>query len=153
MKVVLLSPGAKIPKRADEYAAGYDVFTPKDVTIKPGRNVVKLDIAIELNPKTEGNMRPRSGFSVNGMEGVSIEDPDVLKRFDADVLDGTIDENYRGNVGVIIKSYETTPFIIKQGTKIAQLVVKDYVSDPFEVVTELSQTERGVQGFGHTGTM
>lgn len=96
MKVVLLSPGAKIPKRADEYAAGYDVFTPKDVTIKPGRNVVKLDIAIELNPKTEGNMRPRSGFSVNGMEGVSIEEPDVLKRFDADVLDGTIDENYRG---------------------------------------------------------
>ena len=74
MKVVLLSPGAKIPKRADEYAAGYDVFTPKDVTIKPGRNVVKLDIAIELNPKTEGNMRPRSGFSVNGMEGVSIRD-------------------------------------------------------------------------------
>lgn len=126
---------------------------PTDVTIKPGRNVVKLDIAIELNPKTEGNMRPRSGFSVNGMEGASIEEPHVLKRFDADVLDGTIDENYRGNVGVIIKSYETTPFIIKQGTKIAQLVVKDYVSDPFEVVTELSQTERGVQGFGHTGTM
>ena len=87
------------------------------------------------------------------MEGASIEEPHVLKRFDADVLDGTIDENYRGNVGVIIKSYETTPFIIKQGTKIAQLVVKDYVSDPFEVVTELSQTERGVQGFGHTGTM
>lgn len=97
-------------------------------------------------------IRPRSGFSSKGMEGISPDDPKKPKRFDADVIIGTIDEDFRGIPGVIIKSNESTPFIIEAGTKVAQIVISRYESNPFEVVDELSQTERADQGWGHTGT-
>ena len=148
MKVVLLSPGAMAPKRVNEYAAGYDLFTPKDSVVKPGRNLIPLDLSIELDPSTEGEVRPCSGYSINGMKGFSLEDLITEKRFDADVIIGTVDEDYRGVVGVIIKSFEDKPFVIKQGVKIAQLVVKNYIGMPLEIVSELSQTERGSKGFG-----
>lgn len=153
MKVVLLSEGAKAPKRANNFAAGYDLFAPRDVEIKTGRNLVHLDISVELNPQTEGMVRPRSGFSVKGIEGVYASNLNTPKRFNADVIIGTIDEDFRGNVGVIIKSYEERPFIIKQGTKIAQMVINKYESSPFKVVDSLSETERGKNGIGSTGTM
>lgn len=152
MKVKLLSPGAKAPKRAEEGAAGYDLYVPCDFMINPGRNLIKLDICIELDPETEGQIRPRSGFSLKGIEGYLAEDLETPKRFDADVIIGTIDESYRGIVGVVIKSYEFIPFVVKEGTKIAQMVISHYCNTPFEVTTELSETKRGEGGFGHTGT-
>ena len=152
MKVKLLSPGAKVPTRANKYAAGYDLYSPVDFEIKPGRNILPLGFKIELDPNTEGMIRPRSGFSSKGMEGISPDDPKKPKRFDADVIIGTIDEDFRGIPGVIIKSNESTPFIIEAGTKVAQIVISRYESNPFEVVDELSQTERADQGWGHTGT-
>ncbi|WP_303027648.1 hypothetical protein [Duncaniella muris] len=148
MKVVLLSPGAKVPKRVNDYAAGYDLFAPKDSVVKPGRNLIPIDISIELDPHTEGEVRPCSGYSINGMKGFSLNDLKTEKRFDADVIIGTVDEDYRGMVGAIIKSYEDKPFVIKQGAKIAQLVVKNYIGKPFEIASELSKTERGSKGFG-----
>ena len=148
MKVVLLSPGAMVPKRVNDYAAGYDLFTPKDSIVSPGRNLIPLDISVELDPHTEGEVRPCSGFSIKGMKGYSLEDLNTEKRFNADVILGTVDEDFRGGVGVIIKSYEDKPFIIKQGVKIAQLVVKNYIGKPLEIVSELSHTERGSKGFG-----
>ena len=148
MKVVLLSSGAMAPKRVNDYAAGYDLFTPKDSVVSPGRNLIPLDISIELDPRTEGEVRPCSGFSINGMKGYSLEDLNTEKRFDADVILGTVDEDFRGGVGVIIKSHEDKPFIIKQGVKIAQLVVKSYIGKSLEIVSELSKTERGARGFG-----
>lgn len=152
MKVKLLSPGAKVPTRAEEGSAGYDLYVPCDFIVNPGRNLIKLDISIELEPKTEAQVRPRSGFSLKGIEGYLIDDLDTPRRFDADVILGTVDESYRGIVGVIIKSYESIPFIVKQGTKIAQMVIEHYCSEPFEIVSELSETERGKGGFGHTGS-
>lgn len=148
MKIVLLSPGAMVPKRVNDYAAGYDLFTPQDSVVKPGRNLIPLDISVELDPSTEGEVRPCSGYSINGMKGFSLDDLNTEKRFDADVIIGTVDEDYRGVVGVIIKSYEDKPFIIKKGVKIGQLVVKKYIGEPFEIVSELSSTERGTKGFG-----
>ena len=148
MKVVLLSSGAMAPKRVNEYAAGYDLFTPKDSVVKPGRNLIPLDFSIELDLGTEGEVRPCSGYSINGMKGFSPEDLNTEERFDADVIIGTVDEDYRGVVGVIIKSFEDKPFVIKQGVKIAQLVVKNYIGKPLEIVSTLSQTERGSKGFG-----
>lgn len=148
MKIVLLSPGAMVPKRVNDYAAGYDLFTPQDSVVKPGRNLIPLDISVELDPNTEGEVRPCSGYSINGMKGFSLDDLNTEKRFDADVIIGTVDEDYRGVVGVIIKSYEDKPFIIKKGVKIGQLVVKKYIGEPFEIVSELSSTERGTKGFG-----
>lgn len=152
MKVKLLSPGAKVPTRAEEGAAGYDLYVPCDFVINPGRNLIKLDISVELELETEAQIRPRSGFSLKGIEGYLAEDMDTPTRFDADVIIGTVDESYRGIVGVIIKSYESTPFIVKAGTKIAQMVIGHYCNMPFEVVAELSETKRGEGGFGHTGT-
>lgn len=152
MKVKLLSEGARVPVRAEAGAAGYDLYVPCDFEVKPGRNVIPLDIQIELDAGTEAQIRPRSGFSLKGLEGYLPEDMETPKRFDADVLLGTLDESYRGTVGVIIKSYESTPFIVKTGTRVAQMVVERYCDDPFEVVSELSDTERGEGGFGHTGT-
>ncbi len=151
MKVKIVTPGAKIPTRANEFAAGYDLYAPTDFEIKPGRNVLPLGIKIELDPHTEGMIRPRSGFSVNGIEGKSLKDSKV-KRFDADVIIGTIDEDFRGIPGVIIKSFESDPFVIEAGTKVAQMVIHEYCSQPFEIVDVLSQTERADQGFGHTGS-
>ena len=86
------------------------------------------------------------------MEGYFMNDLNTPKRFDADVILGTVDESYRGIVGVIIKSYESEPFIIKAGTKIAQMVIEHYCNESFEIVSELSETARGEGGFGHTGT-
>lgn len=152
MKVKLLSEGARVPVRAEAGAAGYDLYVPCDFEVKPGRNVIPLDIQIELDAGTEAQIRPRSGFSLKGLEGYLPEDMETPKRFDADILLGTLDESYRGTVGVIIKSYEPAPFIVKAGTRVAQMVVERYCDDPFEVVSELSDTERGEGGFGHTGT-
>lgn len=151
MKIKLLSEGAKIPTRATDGSAGFDLYLPKDYVVNPGRNCLLLDIIIQLEHHTEANMRPRSGFSTKGMEGVSLLEPDTPRRFDADIIQGTVDEDYRGNVGVIIKSYEKEPFIIKKGTRIAQMVVSHYVSNPFIKVEELDSTTRGNEGFGHTG--
>lgn len=152
MKIKLLSAGAKVPTRAESGAAGFDLYTPKDFTVNPGRNLIPLDIQIELKSGTEAQIRPRSGFSLKGMEGYLNSDLTTPRRFNSDVLLGTIDESYRGNVGVIIKNDELFPFIVKQGTRIAQMVISEYSSDAFDVVSELSETDRGENGFGHTGT-
>lgn len=151
MNIVLLSEGAKIPTRATEFSAGYDLYAPKNVTINPGRNLVPLDFKISLPPNSEAQIRPRSGFSLKGMEGRSPYQDISRTRFDADVLLGTIDEDYTGNVGVIIKSYEKEPFIIEKGTRIAQMVISHCIQAPMEVVSTLRETERGDNGFGHSG--
>ncbi len=156
MQIKLLSEGAQLPVRADKGAAGFDLYVPKDVIVKPGRNVVSLDIAIALDPGTESNIRPRSGFSAKGIEGHKIladgTFDHIAQRFDADVLEGTIDESYRGSIGVIIKSHEQSAFGLSQGTKIAQMVIGKYETPDLEVVGELDDTERGTGGFGHTGS-
>lgn len=146
MKIKLLSETAKMPKRADKGAAGFDLYIPKDVVINTGRNVVPLDFSIALFSGYESHIRPRSGFSVKGIEGKDG------KRYDADVIEGTVDESYRGNVGVIIKSYEKEPFTIAFGTRIAQMVIEQYYMGTLEEVNELDKTERGEGGFGHTGS-
>ena len=151
MKIKLLSEGAKMPTKADNGAAGFDLYTPAEVTIKPGRNIVPLDIAMGICPGWEGQIRPRSGFSAKGMEGFG-EDGKSLKRYDADVIIGTIDCTYRGVVGVLVKSYEDKPFVIPAGTRIAQIVFSQCYTGELESVNELDETERGDGGFGHTGT-
>lgn len=162
MKIKLITPNAKVPTRADEGAAGYDLYVPCDTVINPGRNIVKLDFQMELDPGTVATVRPRSGFSAKGIDGVHFSTSDRLLhkdhrgndipvRFDADVLIGTVDESYRGIVGVIIKSYERKPFILKAGTRAAQMVITQYCKGEFEVVESLIDSERGEGGFGHTG--
>lgn len=156
MKIKLLSKNAKNPTRASSLSAGYDLYVPNNTVIKPGRNIVPLDFAISLLPGWEAHIRPRSGFSAKGMEGHRISEPGYFDvestRFDADVIQGTIDADYRGNVGVIIKSYEHIPFVITAGTRIAQMVIGTHYSGELELVTEIDETERADGGYGSTGT-
>ena len=151
MKIKFLSDKAQMPTRADKGAAGFDLYVPQDTVIHPGHNIVPLDFAIELTGESEAQIRPRSGFSAKGMEGYCIQD-NSCNRYDADVILGTIDKTYRGNVGVIIKSYERIPFLIKRGTRIAQMVISHCYLGELSLVADLSDTDRGEGGFGHTGT-
>lgn len=151
MKIKLLSEHARVPKKATANAAGFDLYTAAEAIINPGRNVVPLDIAIALSNGCEAHIRPRSGFSAKGMEG--RKDGELfVSRMDADVIQGTLDQDFRGNVGVIIKSYEKEPFFIPAGTRIAQMVIERCYMGEFTQVDELDDTERGDGGWGHTGT-
>lgn len=158
MKIKLLSSGAKIPTKGSNEAAGYDLYAPNDTIINPGRNVVPLDIATSLEPGKHLHIRPRSGFSAKGIEGRAVVDADgnaygiSPMRFNADVIQGTIDSDYRNSIGVIIKSHETKPFLITAGTRIAQMVILTHSDEEIIEVSELDNTERGIGGFGSTGT-
>ena len=107
-----------MPKQSVEYSAGYDLYVPVDTVIKRGRQVVKIGVKIGLPPGIDGHIRPRSGFSINGMEGYTIPRfkwlKPKLKRFDADVIEGTVDCGYRDEIGVIINNHGK-PFTIEGG--------------------------------------
>lgn len=150
MKIKFLSEGAQMPTKSDSGAAGYDLYVPKDTRLFPGRNIIPLDFAIQLEHGYEATIRPRSGFSAKGFECMTIHD-DSTVRINADVLLGTIDETYRGNVGVIVKSNEPEEYIIPKGSRIAQMVISQCYMGKLEQSEELSETERGEQGFGHSG--
>jgi dUTP pyrophosphatase len=155
MNIKLLSPGAKVPTRGTQFSAGYDLYVPNDTIIEPGRNIVPLDISIALGADQEGHIRPRSGFAAKGFEGHELTETGykkVPKRFNADVIQGTLDADYRGNVGVIVKSCEKKPFMVTAGTRIAQMVIEVHYSGDFTVVDELDDTTRGEGGFESTGT-
>ena len=162
IKIRLLSDGARMPRKAHEGDAGFDVFIPHDTIIKPGRNMVPLDIAIELPEWHQAQIEPRSGFSSKGIEGhcYIFENPQTgdrehgtLRRWDADVIHGKVDACYRGNIGVIIKSYEPRRFTLEAGTKIAQMTIYElpHISG-FEITDTLSESDRGTDGFGSSGS-
>lgn len=139
-----------MPKKADAGAAGYDLYVPRDFLLEPGRRVIPLDFAIQLDPGYEATIRPRSGFAAKGIECL-LEDRGRTVRINADVLLGTIDSTYRGNVGVIVHNHQEENYIIPQGTRIAQMVISQCYMGELEETSELDKTERGEGGFGHTG--
>lgn len=153
VKIKKLSEDAIIPKKATTGAAAYDVYTPKDYYVVKGRQVLKLDIAIELPLGYEAKIEPRSGFSSKGFEGYYYkpECDRVTTRFDAEVINGKIDSDYRGNVGVIVKSNEEC-FFVPKGTRIAQMTIYKVEDAIFKLSDDLSETNRNDGGFGHTGT-
>ena len=146
--------GGYMPEQADDVSAGYDLRCPADVVIKKGRNVVQLGIRIGLPVGREGNIRPRSGFSAKGMEGYTIPRfkwlKPKLKRFDADVIEGTVDCGYRDEIGVIINNHGK-PFTIEGGSRIAQMVFNKHELPQLLEADELTGFDRG-GGLGHTGT-
>ena len=144
VRIKRLSEDALIPLRATDGAACFDLYTPREVAIQKGRNLVDLDLAIELPAGTYAEIRPRSGFSAKGFEDVHV------CRKDADVLHGCIDEDFRGNIKVIVKSEDY--FVIAKGTRIAQMLIANYLPVELEEVEELSSTDRGAGGIGSTGT-
>ena len=143
IKIKKLSEDALLPVRATDGAACFDLYTPREFAIQKGRNIIPLDIAIELPHGTYAEIRPRSGFSAKGFEDVHG------CRRDADVLHGIVDEDYRNSVGVIVKSEDY--FVIAKGTRIAQMLIGQYLPCDFVETEELSSTDRA-GGFGSTGT-
>lgn len=155
MKIKLLSEGAKVPTKGSDQAAGYDLYTPENFIVNPGRNVIPLNISIALPIGTHGHIRPRSGFSAKGFEGHELNGDNYIietKRFNCNVLHGVVDSDYRGVVGVIVQSFEDKPFLVSAGTRIAQMVIVRQEDVAFEVVDELDDTARADGGYESTGT-
>ncbi len=145
LKVFLLSPSlATLPRYASEGAAGLDLSAALSemMTVAPGERVaVPTGIAIALPPGHEGQVRPRSGLAMK--HGVTVAN-----------APGTIDEDYRGEVRVLLVNLGKDPFVIKPGDRIGQLVVAPVTRVSVEQVTtesELGDTVRGGGGFGSTG--
>ena len=138
LKVARLSLHAHVPSRASVGSAGLDLVSPVSGTVLPmQRLLVPLDIIVQLPPGTYGHILPRSGLALK--HGIHIGA-------------GVIDEDYRGNVGVLLWNLSDTPFSFKRGDRIAQLVVKPYASVNVEETDELDVTKRGEQGFGSSGS-
>ena len=178
VKIKKLHPDAVIPTKATPQSVGYDLVVVRDICIEHTRQVIPLGFAIELPDGIEAKIEARSGFSSKGIEGFAIrpgssdeisrgrppfvaDEGDQLwqridksERFNADVLTGKIDPDYRGEVGVIIRNNEPSRmFLIAKGTRIAQMTFYPVVHPAcgLEIVSELSETERSDGGFGHTG--
>lgn len=140
-----LEPGAVAPIKATDGSVGYDLFVYGSHYIYPGRNAVRTGLSIQLPEGFEATVRPRSGCSLKGI-------PDEYNlRHNADVLMGTIDTDYRGEVKLIVLNHEEEPFFLADGQRIAQLVISPVFTGVAEVVDELDDTERGENGFNSTG--
>jgi dUTP pyrophosphatase len=139
LKVKRLNPAAILPSYARAGDAGLDLFAVKAISIAPGASaLVPTGIAIELPPGTEGQVRPRSGLALKHAISV-LNTP------------GTVDEGYRGEVGVILINHGQTLFAVEAGMKIAQLVVSPRIQVEVTEVAALQDSERGAGGFGSTG--
>ncbi|GLC34797.1 hypothetical protein PLESTM_000241000 [Pleodorina starrii] len=132
-----LSDKATLPKRGSAGAAGYDLASAEETVVPArGKVLVKTDISIRVPKGTYGRVAPRSGLAA--------------KNF-IDTGAGVIDEDYRGNVGVLLFNHSDSDFPIKVGDRIAQLVLEKIATPDVEEVEELDATERGANGYGSTG--
>ena len=131
--------GLPLPGYASPGAAGMDVVAAEDVTLAPGqRHAVATGFAIAIPPGHEVQVRPRSGLAIK--HGVTcLNTP------------GTIDEDYRGEVKIILANLGSAPFAVKRGERIAQLVPAVVTRAEFAEVESLDATHRGAGGFGSTG--
>ncbi|XP_043847624.1 deoxyuridine 5'-triphosphate nucleotidohydrolase, mitochondrial-like [Dromiciops gliroides] len=137
LRFARLSEHAKAPSKGSARAAGHDLYNAYDYTIPAmEKAVVKTDIQISLPPGCYSRVAPRSGLAA--------------KHF-IDVGAGVIDEDYRGNVGVVLFNFGKETFEVKKGDWIAQLICERVFYPELEEVQGLDDTERGSGGFGSTG--
>jgi dUTP pyrophosphatase len=131
--------GLPLPSYGSHGAAGLDVVAAEDVTLQPGeRHAVATGFAIAIPPGHEVQVRPRSGLALK--HGITcLNTP------------GTIDEDYRGEVKVILANLGLEAFEVRRGERIAQLVPAPVLKAEFEEVENLDETHRGAGGFGSTG--
>lgn len=144
IKVRRLSHGSDLPlpAYATSGAAGMDLLAALDAPLhlEPGqRCVVPTGLSIALPAGYELQVRPRSGLALK--HGIVLPN-----------APGTIDEDYRGEVGVIVMNAGQEPFIIERGMRIAQAVIAPVVRATWLECDDLDETERGAGGFGSTGT-
>jgi dUTP pyrophosphatase len=136
-----LDPGASLPGYGTEGAAGADLKArlSEPVVIPPlGRARIPTGLALELPPGYEAQIRPRSGLAARN--GVTVLN-----------APGTVDSDYRGELGVMLVNLGQEPFIARDGDRIAQIVIAPFVRARMVEAVSLSETERGEGGFGSTG--
>lgn len=134
--------GLPLPSYATEGAAGMDLLAAvmSSMTIPPGgRMLVPTGLRIAIPAGYELQVRPRSGLALKN--GIVLPNSP-----------GTIDEDYRGELGVIVMNCGDAPFTIERGMRIAQAVIAPVVRAAWREVAELPETARGHGGFGSTGT-
>ena len=133
--------GLPMPKYMSHFAAGMDLHAAveKDVVIKPGdRILIPTGFQMALPSGYEAQIRPRSGLAIH--KGISVLN-----------APGTIDEDYRGEVGVILINLGKEDFVVKHGDRIAQMVVNKSYQIEMEESPDLPASIRHEGGFGHTG--
>lgn len=134
-----INDNATIPFIAHPGDAGMDLFSTESLTLKPfERALVHTGIKIQLPENTEAQIRPRSGLALKN--GITVLN-----------TPGTIDEGYRGEIGIILINLSNEVFEVTKGMKIAQMVIKPTINVSVEEVKKLDDTERGEGGFGSTG--
>ena len=141
VRVMRVRPDAQLPKYMSDGAAGMDLAASLDteVTIAPGqRALVGTGLAIALPRGFEAQVRPRSGLAAK--HGVTVLN-----------APGTIDEDYRGEIKVILINHGDEPFVVKSGERIAQMVIAPVARVTPVEADSLDGSTRGAGGFGHTG--
>ena len=129
-----------LPRYMTEHAAGLDVFAAvrQEVSIFPGqREMIPTGLAIALPEGYEAQIRPRSGIAWK--HGVTLVN-----------APGTIDADYRGEIGILLINHGDQPFVVRRGDRIAQMIVQRVCRVQWDVHPELNPTGRGDGGFGHT---
>ncbi|XP_053695744.1 deoxyuridine 5'-triphosphate nucleotidohydrolase [Sabethes cyaneus] len=138
LRFAKLSANAFAPTKGSEKAAGFDLKSAYDCVVPArGKALVMTDIQVQLPEGCYGRVAPRSGLAV--------------KNF-IDVGAGVVDEDYRGNLGVVLFNHSDAEFKVTRGDRIAQFICERIFYPELEEVTSLTETERGAGGFGSTGT-
>lgn len=144
MKVQIINKSKHdLPQYATPLSAGMDLRANLDapVTLKPlQRCLIPTGLYIALPDGYEAQIRPRSGLALK--KGITLLN-----------TPGTIDADYRGEIGVILVNLSAEDFVVEDGERIAQMVIAQYEKAEWTEVEILDETERGAGGFGHTGTV
>ncbi len=142
MKIKIVNTSSNLlPCYSTVHSAGMDLRAnlKEAVLLKPlERKLISTGLFIELPEGYEAQVRPRSGLAIN--KGITVLNSP-----------GTIDADYRGEIMVILINLSTEDFVIKNGERIAQMVISSHEKVEWESAAELETTERGDGGFGHTG--
>ena len=131
----------ELPAYSTELSAGMDLraFLPEAVVLKPlERKLIPTGLFVEIPAGFEAQIRPRSGLALK--KGITVLNSP-----------GTIDADYRGEVGIILINLSDEDFVIESGERICQMIVASHETVQWNLVEILEETERGEGGFGHTG--
>lgn len=143
MKIEIINKSKhQLPQYETAQSAGVDLRANIElpIVLKPlERALIKTGLFIALEDGYEAQIRPRSGLAYKN--GITVLNSP-----------GTIDADYRGEIGVILVNLSNTDFVVEDGERVAQMVIAKYEQALFEKVDELNETKRGAGGFGSTGT-
>ena len=137
LKVKILNDTASVPSRGSKSSAGMDLSCDKAFVLQPNeRRLISTGLAVTLPVGTWGEIKPRSGLAVS--HGI-------------DVMAGVIDQDYIGEIKVLLVNTGNRPLKCQAGERIAQMVIQPYAAPNIMVVPQLVETHRGEGGFGSTG--